>query len=319
MFFVLLITTIIAINTLGKTEIASENSSSFISLNSQTMQAPIDIRIENGTTLKSTASPLFATNISLASLASEDVKNTEIIYYNVKEGDTLWDIAEKYNITVATILMANEISSSTKIQPGQKLAILPTAGLLHVVEKNETLSSIAKKYKADIKEIMDYNDIEEPDIYVGDILIVPNGIMPSKPITTTTQAYVQVSSSFFISPTKGIITNGLHYYNAIDVANSWGTPIVAAASGTVQQIKNVWPYGKYVTIQHENGIITTYAHLASWTVYIGQEVSQGEIIGYMGNTGHCISLGGDGTHLHFEVRGATNPLSYYRLGARVSY
>jgi murein DD-endopeptidase MepM/ murein hydrolase activator NlpD len=170
-------------------------------------------------------------------------------------------------------------------------------------------------------EIMEYNDITEADIYVGDILIIPNGVMPQQEVivSSTPVAYTQVSSSFFISPTKGMITNGLHYYNAVDVANSWGTPIVAAASGTVQQIKNVWPYGKYVTIQHSNGIVTTYAHLASWTVYIGQSVSQGELIGYMGNTGHCISLGGDGSHLHFEVRGAQNPLRIYNIGAWISY
>jgi len=320
LFFVLLILTITSINALNKGEIIKESNNAFISLN-PAMQLPIDIGIENGTILKSTSSPVSITNTNYANMALIEDKNDEIIYYTVKQNDTLWDIAQKYNITVETILMANELSSSAKIQPNQKLAILPTAGLLHVVEKGDTLSSIAKRYQANMDEIMEFNEIKETDIYIGDIILVPNGIMPKKPviISSANPTYTQVSSSFFISPTKGLITNGLHYYNAIDIANKQGTPILAAATGTVQQIKNAWPYGKYVTILHANGITTRYAHLSSWTVYKGQKVAQGEVIGYMGNTGRCISLGGDGTHLHFEVRGAKNPLSIYRVGARVSY
>lgn len=294
----------------------------FVSL-SPSMQSVADMIIQEDSILKSYSSPLFVENVSLASISSEAEKEKDIIYYTVKEGDTLWDIANKYGISVETILLANEISKSASLKVGQKLIILPTEGLMYMVEKGDTLSSIATTYKADIDEIVSYNELkDENDIYPGDILLIPNGEMPAQEVyisSSSNSSATQVLDDYFICPTTGIITNGLHYYNAIDVANSKGTPILAAASGTVQKARYAWPSGNYVTILHPNGVITYYGHLSYWTVVPGQYVSQGEVIGYMGNTGLVISLGGDGSHLHFDVRGAKNPLRNYTIGTKVSY
>jgi len=103
--------------------------------------------IENGIVLTSNNSPLFINNMSFGAKFSEkdeDKLKKDIIYHSVKEGETLSSIAEKYNISLETILLANEISKTTKIRPNQKLIILPTEGLLHMVERGETVSSIAK-------------------------------------------------------------------------------------------------------------------------------------------------------------------------------
>ncbi|MDD4358774.1 MAG: M23 family metallopeptidase [Candidatus Pacebacteria bacterium] len=284
-----------------------------------------DMIVENGTTLASINSPLFVNNVSLGAIFSENDEEElkkDIIYHTVKEGETLSSIATKYNISLETILLANEIGKNTPIKPGQKLIILPTEGILHMVEKGDTISSIARKYQADSEEIVKFNDLKDSsDIYVGDILFVPNGKMPKivTPQVTTPKGYINIASDYFISPAKGIITNGLHYYNAIDVANTKGTPIVAAAAGTVQTSKYAWPSGNYVTILHPNGVITYYGHLSYSVVSPGEKVSQRQIIGYMGNTGLCISLGGDGSHLHFDVRGTTNPLAKYKIGTKISY
>ncbi|MDD2909954.1 MAG: M23 family metallopeptidase [Candidatus Pacebacteria bacterium] len=297
----------------------------FVSLEPEMITAVEKMNIENGITLASANSTLFANNITLGSKfkeSNESELKKDIIYHTVKEGETISSIAEKYNISVATILLANEISKTTVIKPNQKLIILPTEGLLHMVEKGDTISSIAKKYQSTSDEIIAFNDLTDTnDIYVGDILLIPNGVMPKvvTPSTNNQSGYVTIASDYFISPTVGIITNGLHYYNAIDIANSKGTPIVAAAAGTVQKAKYAWPSGNYVTILHPNGVVTYYGHLSYWTVVPGEKVAQGEIIGYMGNTGLVISLGGDGSHLHFDVRGTTNPLANYRIGAKVSY
>lgn len=283
-----------------------------------------DTFIENGIVLTSNNSPLFINNMSFGAKFSEkdeDKLKKDIIYHLVKEGETLSSIAEKYNISLETILLANEISKTTKIRPNQKLIILPTEGLLHMVERGETVSSIAKKFKSTSDEIIAFNElIDVSDIYIGDILFIPNGKMPQIVTPTpSTKGYVNVASNYFICPTKGIITNGLHYYNAIDIASAKGTAIVAAASGIVQKSKYAWPSGNYVTILHPNGVVTYYGHLSYSTVVPGEQVAQGEIIGYMGNTGLVISMGGDGSHLHFDVRGATNPLAKYRIGTKVSY
>lgn len=297
----------------------------FVSLEPEIMTPIKDINIENGIILTSLNSPLFINNISFGAKftqTNEENLKKDIIYHTVKEKETLISIAEKYNISLETILLANEISKSTIIKPGQKLIILPTEGLLHMVEKGDTISSIAKKYQSTSNEIVSFNELSNAsDIYIGDILFVPDGKMPKIVDVTpsTPKGYVNIASDYFISPAKGIITNGLHYYNAIDIANSKGSPIVAAAAGTVQQTKYAWPSGNYVTILHPNGVVTYYGHLSYWTVSPGEKVAQGEIIGYMGNTGLVISLGGDGSHLHFDVRGTTNPLAKYKVGTRVSY
>ena len=91
-----------------------------------------------------------------------------------------------------------------------------------------------------------------------------------------------------------------------------GDPIYAAASGTVQVSayhQHTYSYGNYVVIDHGGGIKTLYAHLNSSTVSAGQTVSQGQVIGYMGNSGYSF-----GAHLHFEVRvngSRVNPMGYY--------
>lgn len=92
-----------------------------------------------------------------------------------------------------------------------------------------------------------------------------------------------------------------------------GDPIYAAASGVVQKAEyhqHTYSYGNYVVLDHGGGIKTLYAHMTSYIVSPGQYVNQGQVIGYMGNTGYSF-----GAHLHFEVRvhgGRVNPMNYYQ-------
>lgn len=90
----------------------------------------------------------------------------------------------------------------------------------------------------------------------------------------------------------------------IDMAAPTGTPIVAAASGTVLLSKGGYSggYGEMIVIQHANGTKTLYAHMSKRATTTGAKVSQGETIGYVGSTGRST-----GPHLHFEVQGAKNP------------
>jgi murein DD-endopeptidase MepM/ murein hydrolase activator NlpD len=100
-------------------------------------------------------------------------------------------------------------------------------------------------------------------------------------------------------------TQGIHGYNGVDLAAGVGTPILAAAGGEVIVAKGSgWNggYGNYVVIKHPNGTQTLYAHMSSTAISSGAQVSGGEVIGYVGNTGRST-----GSHLHFEVRGAKNP------------
>jgi murein DD-endopeptidase MepM/ murein hydrolase activator NlpD len=104
---------------------------------------------------------------------------------------------------------------------------------------------------------------------------------------------------------------GYEYHPGIDIAVAEGTPIRAAADGTViftQPEASSGGYGNYTCIDHGGGLSTCYAHQTTFAVAAGQSVSQGDIIGYTGCTGYCL-----GPHLHFEVRingAVTDPMGY---------
>lgn len=99
------------------------------------------------------------------------------------------------------------------------------------------------------------------------------------------------------------------YHMAIDLGAASGTPVYAAASGTVLVAEWNYSYGYYVLIYHGNGVATLYAHSSKLLVKAGQEVNQGDTIMLVGSTGYST-----GPHLHYEVRingTRVNPLDYY--------
>jgi len=133
---------------------------------------------------------------------------------------------------------------------------------------------------------------------------LPAGPMPSP------------SAAGLIWPVNGVLTSGFgarwgRMHEGIDIAAPEGTPIRAAASGTVVLIQgeaSSGGYGNFTCVDHGGGLSTCYAHQSSIATSSGARVSQGQVIGYVGNTGHSF-----GAHLHFEVRinGApTDPMGY---------
>jgi murein DD-endopeptidase MepM/ murein hydrolase activator NlpD len=121
------------------------------------------------------------------------------------------------------------------------------------------------------------------------------------------------STAGLIWPVNGPVVSPFGYrwgrlHAGIDIAVPYGTPIHAAAAGTVVLAGWVSGYGNYTCIDHGGGLATCYAHQSSYAVSQGASVGQGQVIGYVGCTGHCF-----GPHLHFEVRinGApVDPLGY---------
>jgi murein DD-endopeptidase MepM/ murein hydrolase activator NlpD len=116
------------------------------------------------------------------------------------------------------------------------------------------------------------------------------------------------SSQGLIWPVSGPVTSPFGYrwgrlHAGIDIGVPYGTPIHAAASGTVVLASWTGGYGNYTCIDHGGGMATCYAHQSSYAVSSGASVSQGQVIGYVGSTGHSF-----GAHLHFEVRVNGNPV-----------
>ncbi|MEQ9336537.1 MAG: peptidoglycan DD-metalloendopeptidase family protein [Miltoncostaeaceae bacterium] len=123
----------------------------------------------------------------------------------------------------------------------------------------------------------------------------------------------EASSQGFIWPASGVLTSNFGWrwgrmHQGIDIGAGTGTPISAAAPGTVIIAGWNGGYGQMVVVDHGNGISTAYAHMSSMSVGVGAAVGQGTIVGAVGNTGNST-----GPHLHFEVRingGAVDPLPY---------
>ena len=248
---------------------------------------------------------------TLADIEERPSNGGRISIYVVREGDSISQIADMFGVSSGTIIWANDIKRGSLIKEGQTLVILPISGVQHTVKKGDTLKSITKKYKGDLEEILQYNEIaEDVTLAVGDIITIPGGEIAT-PVYSSSGTVVRGSngptySGYYIRPVVGgRKSQDLHGYNGIDFAAPNRTPILASASGTVIISRGSgWNggYGTYVVIRHDNGTQTLYAHNSQNIVYTGQYVVQGQVIGYVGNTGRST-----GSHLHFEVRGAKNP------------
>lgn len=254
-----------------------------------------------------------------------DVSSGEISVHTVRECnsygcETLSHIADMYGVSVKTILWANDIDDPDLVQPGDELVILPITGVRHVIKDGDTIASIAKKYDGNAEEILSYNRLASADeLQEGETIIIPGGNMhiaapqtsarSAEPVRSTGSSAPASPSSggYFVNPLPGAIrTQGIHGYNGVDLAGvAAGTAVRAAAAGEVIVSRaSGWNggYGSYVVVKHANGTQTLYAHLSSVSVGVGASVAAGETIGGVGNTGRST-----GIHLHFEVRGASNP------------
>lgn len=267
-----------------------------------------------------------------ALLQNEEVNilNQKIIY-EVKEGDTLIGIAQNFGVNVNTILWANKIRDPRLIRPGDQLVILPIDGVVYTVKQGDTLLSIAKRFRGDIDRIIEFNNLSLDGILMpGQEIIIPDGELPlplpparksSVPQSQINREYpskVQIDDSYFIMPTTGRNWGKKHANNGVDISNSCGTPVWAAADGEVIYVSftpSTWRYanggyGNNIRILHPNGTITLYGHLlyGSEQVKIGDIVNKSQLIAYMGGSPGMAGAGNStGCHVHFEVRGGRNP------------
>jgi len=245
----------------------------------------------------------------------------QVIDYTVERGDTLSTIAEKFGISTETVRWANDLSNDN-ITVGDSLRILPVTGIAYKVAKGDSVYTIAKKLDTDPQKIVDFpfNDFANPETFSlveGQMLIVPDGIKPQEQPTFKRQVYiasgpVSFSGLGFTWPVHGIISQFASWYHVgLDIATAYGTPIVSAQNGVVENvIAGTWDSGYGTSVYVRNGDVEThYAHLSGVNVSPGQTVAAGAtVIGWIGMTGRTT-----GPHVHFEVRKGgilVDPLPY---------
>jgi murein DD-endopeptidase MepM/ murein hydrolase activator NlpD len=171
-------------------------------------------------------------------------------------------------------------------------------------EKQSTLASVRNDREEFLHEVEGLAQVSSQ---------LASQIQGAQATLATSGAASAPSSSGFIWPVSGPVTStfGMRWgrmHEGIDIGAASGTPIRAAASGTVISAGWLGGYGNLIVIDHGGGLATAYAHMSGYAASSGQPVAQGQTIGFVGCTGHCF-----GSHLHFEVRvnGApVDPLGY---------
>lgn len=251
----------------------------------------------------------------------------EIIYYTIKEGDTISTVAVDFDVSVNTILWENDLSAYSIIRPGDKIAILPVSGVTHKVGNGESLASIVKKYNIEEGDILTINNLSDAGkLAAGQKLIIPGGSKTAYAISrpkrysglNVIRDLVEIDGAKPLAgnkmnwPTSGHrltqYFSWRHY--GLDIANKVGTPIYAADAGIIEYAGWGKGYGNQIVIDHGGGKKTRYAHLSKFYIKKGSRVGKGEAIGAMGSTGRST-----GPHLHFEIiisGKKYNPLNYVK-------
>lgn len=262
--------------------------------------------------------------------------------YTVKSGDTINKIASANTLSVNELLIANPDIAGEKalLYEGQKVVVSLIDPLLTIVEETHNVSIEKVKRKTVTRE--------DSSLYVGFTKVVQKGedgknrvtkkirkenghitkaviaknevVKPAvnRIVKTGKKTEYAVATGTWNWPTKTpyILTSPFgarwgRMHEGLDISGTgFGSPIYSAGSGTVISAGWAGAYGKRIKVDHHNGIVTNYAHLATIYVRVGQAVSQGQVIGGMGSTGRST-----GTHLHFEARKngvAINPYLLYR-------
>lgn len=231
---------------------------------------------------------------------ARQVKMLAVQKYTIKNGDSLSTVANQYGISLSTLINYNNIQNVRRITPGMELQVPNMDGILYTVRGGDSLSGIARRYKVDYDLVLDANNLETPVVTPNQKVFLPGASMSGWELK-------QALGELFIYPARGELTSRYGYrgdpftgvrrfHNGIDIANVAGTPIRASMDGRVTDTGFHSSYGNYIVINHDRGFQTLYGHLRAFKVKRGQYVTQGQVIGQMGNTGYST-----GTHVHFCV------------------
>lgn len=238
----------------------------------------------------------------LLSESDSEAEDVGLYYsvYQVRKGDTVSDIAESYNVTVDTILSANNILSARALRPDQLLKIPSMAGIVYTTEKGDTVETVATKYEISTDRLIEANGLLSTELNPGKSLFLPDAKLP-------TAVLREISGDLFRWPVRGVITSWFSwrrdpftgrktFHSGLDIGVPMGTSIAAAMEGTVSETGYSPIMGKYVILRHSGGWKTLYAHMSSISVQEGQYLSRNGRVGLSGNTGYST-----GPHVHFSV------------------
>ena len=260
----------------------------------------------------------------------------DVVPYVVSTGDSIFGIAQSFNIEPETILWSNydQLNDNPDmLSPGMELQIPPVDGVYYQWKEGDSFEAVATQFKAEADDILSWPgnhfDLTNPKVDAGTWILIPGGerefqqwLVPTiardnsgvsasllGPGACTGSYDGAYGSGAFAWPSGQHVLSGNDYWSGhlgIDIAGVLGDGVYAADAGVI--VFSGWAYGGYgymVMIDHGNGYQTLYAHLNVASARCGQSVFTGTYIGAIGSTGNST-----GPHLHFEVRylgGFINP------------
>lgn len=261
----------------------------------------------------------------------------KVMNYEVQRGDSLWAIAEANHMTLEDILKANPSVSADSIQIGQKINLVVADPYVTLASREVVKFTVSIPYAVDVRydenmwpwqetvlqdgksgakevsqEVVRENGKEVSRVTLNEKVI---SYPVTQRISRGSKQVPPMGSDEMVWPTQGSITSGFGWrwgrmHEGVDIGADTGTKILAADSGMVSFAGWNGGYGYLVKIDHGGGKETRYAHMSKIDCKVGQTVTKGDLIGYVGSTGNSY-----GPHLHFEVRingNARNPLDFYK-------
>lgn len=285
-----------------------------------------------------------AVNVGFDEISEKDelldyiiIGTDEKVSYTVENGDTYWDIAMKYDMTVSELMAANPDADENKLMPGDELSLVVPKPFINVSIKRKLVAEEKIKYDSETQYVSymysDQSKVKKAGVYgvaeVEYVVTEQNGLevsreevsrnVVSQPESEVVLVGTQTpppksGSGVFINPLPASTisspygSRGGSFHRGLDMAKASGSDIKAADGGTVVYSGWYGTYGYMIEIDHGGGWTTRYAHCSKLYVSKGEKIYQGQVIAAVGNTGYST-----GPHLHFEVRkyGSTkNPSSY---------
>ena len=243
-------------------------------------------------------------SVKLDSNSIEKADYIKIESYKVKSGDTLSEIAVSKKMDLVELYSLNGLDKNYVLKAGDVLKVYGEREKInkvvvsnYKVQKGDTLYSIARNNKMELKKLLEINNIKDASKYTLQI-------GANLKIETIKSEYADetIPDSSFQWPYRGIIVAryGVDTYKlanrGINILGNIGDKVLAADYGIVEYANDIRGFGKVIIIKHKNGFTTSYAHLSKINVKLGDIVNKGDYIGDIGDTGLV-----DKSELYFKI------------------
>ena len=264
-------------------------------------------------------------------IAEENKKNKELKAVNkkkisgttfVKSGDTLYSIARKYNISTKELIEINSLKAPFFLYKGMLLRLPITK--TYFVKKDDTIYSISRKFNTDMHALVIANKMKAPyNIWKGQKLYVPQETNIADTTKEKGSFFTRTKKRYFSGKIRkvfswpvigkvlanfGVQGKGKHN-DGINIAAKKGASVKASDNGTVLYTGNaLGGFGELILLKHNGGWVTAYAHNKKLLVKRGENITKGQIIAHIGETGNVKK-----PQLHFQIRKnnrVVNPIKY---------